>query len=386
MKRSPHIILCIALILLLSCLMLVPFVSAAKTTTVVTTKATVPPILQACSHATYPTARFACAFPGNQSATIPDGPPYTLECADASTSEPGQQIVSWSWEFGDGGSSTLQNPLYSYARAGKYDIRLTVTTFCGRQYSSTTVNSTSVYCTVPEPAFTTNVTEGFAPLVIQVTDASLNTRENMTTWTYWVDNTPVSQERNPVFTLTTPGTYTISQTVWKDCVPADSALNPPFTRQIKVNASPSALAAVSDMNTPPATTLTSAVPVTSVTSGVPVSITATATVQKTRATGTLSMSTEPAGVLVYVDNVLRGTSPATVPALSAGSHTVRLEKEGYQNMTVPVRINEGKVTTISTTLTPEPAGIAIVPVIALAVIILLTVIAGIYLFLRQRKY
>jgi hypothetical protein len=282
----------------------------------------------------------------------------------------------------------VQHPQYSYARAGKYDIRLTVTTFCGRQYSSTTVNSTSVYCTIPEPAFTTNVTEGFAPLVVQVTDASLNTRENITTWTYWVDNAPVSQERNPVLTLTTPGTYTISQTVWKDCVPTGSALNPPFTRKIRVNASPSALVAVNGMTTPQTAMLTPGVTgaVTRVTAGVPVSGTATPAVQKTPATGALSLSTEPAGVLIYVDNVLRGTSPATVPALSAGSHTVRLEKEGFHNMTVPVQINEGKVTRFSTTLTPESTGIAIVPVIALTLIILLTVAAGVYLFLRQRKY
>jgi hypothetical protein len=55
-------------------------------------------------------------------------------------------------------------------------------------------------------------------------------------------------------------------------------------------------------------------------------------------------------------------------------------------MTVPVQINEGKVTRFSTTLTPESTGIAIVPVIALTLIILLTVAAGVYLFLRQRKY
>jgi hypothetical protein len=86
--------------------------------------------------------------------------------------------------------------------------------------------------------------------------------------------------------------------------------------------------------------------------------------------GTLSVKTEPAGAQVSVDNVLRGTSPATVRNLTAGSHTLRLEKDGYRNVTVPVQINDGKVTGYSANLTPLPGGESdLLPVIALAIII-----------------
>lgn len=36
-------------------------------------------------------------------------------------------IVSWAWTFGDGGTSTLQNPVHTYAAAGTYTVALTVT-------------------------------------------------------------------------------------------------------------------------------------------------------------------------------------------------------------------------------------------------------------------
>ena len=36
-------------------------------------------------------------------------------------------IVRWDWSFGDGASSSEQNPVHSYANDGKYDISLTVT-------------------------------------------------------------------------------------------------------------------------------------------------------------------------------------------------------------------------------------------------------------------
>jgi PKD repeat protein len=43
---------------------------------------------------------------------------------DQSTGPP---ITSWTWEFGDGTTSTLQNPVHTYAAAGVYPVRLTVT-------------------------------------------------------------------------------------------------------------------------------------------------------------------------------------------------------------------------------------------------------------------
>ena len=50
----------------------------------------------------------------------------TASFTDKSTDSDGS-IVSWSWIFGDGGTSTAQNPSHTYAAAGTYAVSLTVT-------------------------------------------------------------------------------------------------------------------------------------------------------------------------------------------------------------------------------------------------------------------
>jgi len=49
--------------------------------------------------------------------------PLEVSFTDSSTGD----IDSWSWTFGDGGSSTAQNPIYTYNDPGTYTVSLTVT-------------------------------------------------------------------------------------------------------------------------------------------------------------------------------------------------------------------------------------------------------------------
>lgn len=53
-----------------------------------------------------------------------------LECTDTSIDEFGS-IVSWSWNFGDGNTSSVQNPTHTYAADGTYEVTLTVTSDTG---------------------------------------------------------------------------------------------------------------------------------------------------------------------------------------------------------------------------------------------------------------
>ena len=53
--------------------------------------------------------------------------PFTVTFTDASTGT----IDSWAWTFGDGSSSSLQNPTHTYNAAGTYDVTLTVTNSSG---------------------------------------------------------------------------------------------------------------------------------------------------------------------------------------------------------------------------------------------------------------
>ena len=44
----------------------------------------------------------------------------------------GRTIASYSWDFGDGGSSTLASPSHTYAAGASYNVTLTVTDSAGK--------------------------------------------------------------------------------------------------------------------------------------------------------------------------------------------------------------------------------------------------------------
>ena len=68
--------------------------------------------------------------------------PLAVQFTDQSTNVP----TSWSWTFGDGGTSTAQNPSHVYANAGLYTVSLTATNAYGSD-----VETKSGYITVNEP-------------------------------------------------------------------------------------------------------------------------------------------------------------------------------------------------------------------------------------------
>lgn len=52
----------------------------------------------------------------------------TIQFTDQSTHAPGDPIISWSWDFDDGGTSSQQHPSHTFPEADKYDVNLTITT------------------------------------------------------------------------------------------------------------------------------------------------------------------------------------------------------------------------------------------------------------------
>lgn len=65
-----------------------------------------------CQNSTPPTASFTAAPVSG----------HTMQFTDTSTGNP----TSWLWDFGDGQSSSQQNPSHTYAAAGPYSVKLTV--------------------------------------------------------------------------------------------------------------------------------------------------------------------------------------------------------------------------------------------------------------------
>ena len=54
--------------------------------------------------------------------------------------------------------------------------------------------------------------------------------------------------------------------------------------------------------------------------------------------GALTVDSRPQGAAVFIDGKLAGATPLRVPAVPAGEHAVRLEREGYRRWTASVRI------------------------------------------------
>ncbi len=90
----------------------------------------------------------------------------TCQFTDESTDSDGT-IVSWAWEFGDGGTHTEQNPSHTYGAAGTYNVKLTVTDNGGATGSVTK----SVSVTAPSTGF---VLSGSATKVRGVNHAELS--------------------------------------------------------------------------------------------------------------------------------------------------------------------------------------------------------------------
>jgi len=116
---------------------------------------------------------------------------------------------SWLWEFGDGITSTEENPVYTYAAAGTYTVNLTVTNIKGTNKVTKTGYITKIIPPVPVVGFTTNVTSGVSPAPVQFTDQSTGVIFSRS-WDFGDGSN--STEQNPVHRYA-PGTYSVNLTV-----------------------------------------------------------------------------------------------------------------------------------------------------------------------------
>jgi hypothetical protein len=84
--------------------------------------------------------------------------------------------------------------------------------------------------------------------------------------------------------------------------------------------------------------------------------------------GSLSITTIPAGALVYVDGTMMGVTPTTIPMITEGPHSINLIMDGYQDLTTTITINTGTTSEYITGLaktTKSPgfaAGIAVISI------------------------
>lgn len=117
-----------------------------------------------------------------------------------------KNATKWNWDFGDGKTSSEQNPKHNYSTEGTYTVNLTVsnTNYTDSKLSSISVLGKIAIVLSPVANFSSNVSRGFVPLSIQFTDLS----ENATAWNWDFGDGNNSTEQNPVHTYSAAGNYT----------------------------------------------------------------------------------------------------------------------------------------------------------------------------------
>ena len=124
--------------------------------------------------------------------------------------DPDGQIVAWRWDFGDGYTSTQQNPSHAYEQEGVYTITLTVTDNDG--LSSTASKRIGIGRQLQPPVADFSW-ELLAGRVVQFHDESHDPDGQIVSWEWDFGDGEASKEQNPQHTYGQPGTYEVSLTV-----------------------------------------------------------------------------------------------------------------------------------------------------------------------------
>ena len=129
----------------------------------------------------------------------PASGPYPLTVTFTDTSQ--GNITGWHWDFGDGSSSTLQNPVHTYPGPGTYAVNLTVT---GPRGTRSLVVPAAIQVTFD---FTGTPRNGQSPLTVTFSD-TLPADTTGRNWDFGDGQTGTG--KNPVHTYTTPGSFTVT--------------------------------------------------------------------------------------------------------------------------------------------------------------------------------
>jgi PKD repeat protein len=128
-------------------------------------------------------------------------PPLSVTFTNQSTGS----ITGYKWYFGDGDSSTVQNPVHMYDAAGLYSVTL-IAVGPGGADTNRVANYIAVSTGRPIAAFTGAPTQGTTPLTVQFTN---NSAGNITSYLWSFGDSSSSTLEDPNHLYTFAGQYTI---------------------------------------------------------------------------------------------------------------------------------------------------------------------------------
>ena len=157
-----------------------------------------------------PVAKFTSNADGN-----------TVKFTNASSDADGDELT-YSWDFGDGNTSTDKNPSHTYEVKGEYTVVLTVSD--GHESDSYSRN-VSLLNNAPEALFTSEVNEK----TVKFTNKSTDTDGDELTYSWDFGDGNTSTDKNPSHTYEKDGNYDVKLTV------SDGNSSDTYTDKVKIS-------------------------------------------------------------------------------------------------------------------------------------------------------
>ena len=133
---------------------------------------------------------------------------YSIDEFTVDFSNNSSNATSYMWNFGDGNTSTLTNPIHIYNQDGVYNVTLSATNECGTDLYTVTIE----IITLPFADFTSDVTEGCDPIEVSFINLSSPNAETFS-WSFPGGSPPTSTAYEPTVVYETPGSFPVTLTV-----------------------------------------------------------------------------------------------------------------------------------------------------------------------------
>jgi PKD repeat protein len=164
-----------------------------------------------------------------------------LQVQLSSNASGGDGALSYSWNFGDGNTSTSANPVHTYQSSGEFTASVTVTDNNG-DASSGTVDISVGSNLVPNASVSATPRNGYAPLQVQFFGSANGGNAPLSyQWSFGTGDS--STDQNPTHTYQTAGSFTATLVVTDDDGDSDSAsltieVDDNLVPQVSASASP----------------------------------------------------------------------------------------------------------------------------------------------------
>ena len=337
--------------------------------------------------------------------------PLTVQFTGTSTG-----ANAYAWDFGDGTSSPAQNPRHTYMTAGLYTVTLNAEDICTGTTSTATMShyvtvtvpsGTLLVSTDPDTAsvFVDNVFKGVTPLTLTDTAAGYH-KVRIALPGYEDYTTEITVEPSQTMLVKADLRLSANTTTAPQLPAVTPPAGPPPQQNgsIAVTSVPNGAAVTLDgtyegttpviipevkpgnhgisLTYPGYAAFNQSISVgssqtTAVNANLPLS-----TEPAAPGTGSLIVITDPVGAQISIDGDVKGVSPATIPGLSGGSHSLLIRLDDYYDLRTTVNVTSGQTQNYTTGLR-KAFRPSIVELSLAGLVIVIVIGAGLYRLLRK---